>query len=57
MNGRKLLTDKKVLTNWVQTERATHVAWAALIGKAPKTTQLMHLLTDRVGDNNTVVIT
>jgi len=56
MDGRKLLPEQKVLTNWVQTERATHEAWAALIGKAPKAAQLMHLLTARVGDNNAVVV-
>lgn len=42
--------------NWVQTERAAHEAWAALILKAPKAAQLMHLLTARVGENNAVVI-
>jgi len=56
MNNRKLLPEQKVPANWVQTERATHEAWAALIGKAPKAAQLMHLLTARVGDNNAVVV-
>lgn len=42
--------------NWVQTERAAHEAWAALIQKAPKAAQLMHLLTARVGEHNAVVV-
>ena len=43
-------------TTWVQTEKAAHEAWAALIGKSPKAAQLMHLLTARIGDNNAVII-
>lgn len=42
--------------NWVQTERAAHEAWAALMGKAPQAARLMHLLVARVGDHNAVVI-
>lgn len=42
--------------SWVQTERAAHEAWAALVAKAPKAAQLMHILTARVGENNAVVI-
>jgi len=42
--------------NWVQTERSAHEAWAALIAKAPKAAQLMHVLTARVGENNAVVV-
>ena len=42
--------------NWVQTERAAHEAWAALIAKAPKAAQIMHILTARVGENNAVVV-
>jgi DNA-binding transcriptional MocR family regulator len=41
---------------WIQTERAAHEAWAALIAKAPKAAQLMHILTSRIGDNNAVVV-
>ena len=41
---------------WVQTERAAHEAWAALIAKAPKAAQLMHILTARVGEHNAVII-
>ena len=41
---------------WVQTERAAHEAWAALIGRAPKSAQLMHILTARVGQHNAVVV-
>jgi len=42
--------------NWVQTERAAHEAWAALIAKAPKAAIIMHVLTARLGKNNAVVI-
>ena len=42
--------------NWVQTERVAHEAWAALIAKAPKAAQIMHILTARVGENNAVVV-
>jgi hypothetical protein len=42
--------------NWVQTERAAHEAWAALIAKAPKAAIIMHVLTAQLGDNNAVVI-
>jgi len=42
--------------NWVQTERAAHEAWAALIAKAPKAAQLMHILTSRMGEQNAVVV-
>lgn len=41
---------------WVQTERAAHEAWAALIDKAPKAAKLMHILTARMGENNAVVV-
>lgn len=40
----------------MQTERSAHEAWAALIAKAPKAAQLMHVLTARVADNNAVVV-
>lgn len=55
------LTEQSIPTkqpqgNWVQTERAAHEAWAALIAKAPKAAQLMHVLTARVGENNAVVV-
>ena len=48
--------DRSPRGNWVQTERAAHEAWAALITKAPKAAAVMHLLTARVRDNNAVVI-
>jgi DNA-binding transcriptional MocR family regulator len=41
---------------WVQTERATHEAWAVLTKKSPKAAQLLHILTSRVGEHNAVVI-
>ena len=42
--------------NWVQTERAAHEAWAALIRKSPLAAQVMHILTSQVGEHNAVVI-
>ena len=42
--------------NWVQTERAAHEAWAALMRKSPRAAELMHLLVARVGKHNAVVI-
>lgn len=50
------LVERASKGHWVQTERAAHEAWAALIAKAPKAAQLMHLLTARVGDHNAVVV-
>lgn len=41
---------------WVQTERAAHEAFAALIGKSPLAAKIMHTLASRVGDYNAVVI-
>jgi hypothetical protein len=41
---------------WVQTERKTHEAWAALIGKKPRAAQLMHHLVASMGAQNAVVI-
>lgn len=41
---------------FVQTDRASHEAWAALTRKSPLAAQLMHLLAARVGDHNAVVI-
>lgn len=42
--------------NWVQTERSAHEAWGALIAKAPKAAQIMHVLVARVGEHNAVVV-
>jgi hypothetical protein len=61
MNAKKSLpvkssTGPKDAGKWVQTERAAHESWAALIAKAPKAAQVMHVLTARVGDQNAVVI-
>lgn len=42
--------------HWVQTERAAHEAWAALIRKSPLAAQIMHVLTAQVGENNAVVM-
>ena len=53
---RAVLPRRAPAGQWVQTERAAHEAWAALIAKAPKAAQLMHILTARVGEHNAVVI-
>ena len=52
----KELSARKTAGSWVQTERAAHEAWAALMGQAPQAARLMHLLVARVGDHNAVVI-
>lgn len=41
---------------WVQTERAAHEAWAALIDQSPQAAKIMHILTARIEDHNAVVI-
>ena len=50
------LPDRRGRGNWVQTERAAHEAWAALIRKSPLAAQVMHILTSQVGEHNAVVI-
>lgn len=51
-----LVPVKKHRGDWVQTERAAHEAWAALITKSPLAAKVMHLLTARTGEHNAVVI-
>ena len=41
---------------WVQTERAAHEAFAALIRRSPLAAQIMHILVARVGPHNAVVV-
>lgn len=43
-------------STWVQTERAAHEAWAALMRESPRAAELMHLLVARVGEHNAVVV-
>src|SRR3546814_8242196 len=43
-------------SRWVQTDRASHEAWARLSASNPKAGALLHLLAARVGDNNAVVV-
>ena len=50
------LPEKNARGTWLQTERAAHEAWGALIDKSPKAAKLMHLLTARIGDHNAVVV-
>ncbi len=52
----KQLQQPRLRGNWVQTERAAHEAWAALIRKSPLAAQVMHILTSQVGEHNAVVI-
>jgi len=54
--NRPALPRKSPAGQWVQTERAAHEAWAALIAKAPKAAQLMHILTARIGEHNAVIV-
>ncbi len=54
--NRPALPRKSSAGQWVQTERAAHEAWAALIAKAPKAAQLMHILTARIGEHNAVIV-
>lgn len=50
------LPEAKPKGHWVQTERAAHEAWAALLRRSPRAAELLHLLVARVGDHNAVVI-
>ncbi len=50
------LPEKKNPGKWVQTERAAHEAWAALMRESPNAAMLMHLLVARVGEHNAVVV-
>jgi DNA-binding transcriptional MocR family regulator len=42
--------------HWVQTERAAHEAWAALLRASPRAAELLHLLVARMGDHNAVIM-
>ena len=50
------LPDRRRRGQWVQTERAAHEAWAALIRRSPLAAQVMHILTSQVGEHNAVVL-
>ena len=50
------LPEKRQPGTWVQTERAAHEAWAALMRDSPTAAMLMHLLVARVGEHNAVVV-
>ena len=49
------LPDRHPTGHFVQTERVTHEAWMQLTIKAPKASAVLHLLANRVGENNAVV--
>ena len=40
---------------WVQTDRATHEAWARMSVKSPRASALLHILVARIGQHNAVV--
>lgn len=50
------LPAKKPKGSWVQTDRATHEAWAQLSIQHPAASGLLHFLAARVGDHNAVVV-
>jgi len=55
------VTDEQLLakapkSHWVQTDRATHEAWALLAVKSPRAAAVLHLLASRVGEHNAVVV-
>lgn len=50
------LPEKKQPGTWVQTDRSSHEAWAALTRQSPLAAQIMHLFAARVGEHNAVVI-
>lgn len=41
--------------SWVQTDRATHEAWARMSVKSPRASALLHVLVARIGQHNAVV--
>src|SRR3546814_16582538 len=53
---RTLPATKPQPSRWVQTDRASHEAWARLRASNPKAGALLHLLAARVGDTNAVVV-
>lgn len=50
------MSKRDVRGTWVQTERAAHEAWSALIGRKPKAAQLLHLLVANMGKDGAVVV-
>ena len=51
-----MLPTKKPMGSWVQTDRATHEAWAQLSIQHPAASGLLHFLAARVGNHNAVVV-
>ena len=41
---------------WVQTERAGHEAWAALIAQAPRAGQLMHIIVQHMDKSGALIV-
>lgn len=50
------LPARKPYGTWVQTERAAHQAWAALITRSPIAARAMHVITAQIDDQNAFII-
>ena len=50
------LPARKPYGSWVQTERAAHEAWAALITRSPIAARAMHVITAQIDDQNAFII-
>lgn len=51
----KSISERQKQSQWVQTERASHEAWATLSINSPKASALLHVLAANVGPDNAVV--
>jgi hypothetical protein len=51
----KTIAERQKQSQWVQTERASHEAWATLSINSPKASALLHVLAANVGSDNAVV--
>lgn len=51
----KTIAERQKQSQWVQTERASHEAWAALSISSPKASALLHVLAANVDAGNAVV--
>lgn len=55
IKNRKPLPQKEQPAHFIQTERATHEAWALLTRTSPRAAELMHLLVANIGEYNAVI--
>jgi len=51
----KAIPAKRPRGTWIQTDRASHEAWA-ILAKKPAASAVMHMLCAHIGDHNAVVI-